>query len=213
MLDLVALIKAAGYLGLFGIVFAESGLLIGFFLPGDSLLFTAGVLASQGFLDIWILTPLMFIAAVVGDSVGYTFGKHVGPAIFNRKDSIFFHKDHLARAHLFYEKHGGRTIILARFIPIVRTFAPIVAGVGRMRYMRFLSYNIIGAALWAVGVTLLGYFLGAAFPNVERYLFPIIIVIILTSIAPNIIHLARNPKDRAHLFASIGHLRSRLWKK
>ena len=125
--DLVALVKTAGYAGLFGIVFAESGLFIGFFLPGDSLLFTAGFLASQGFLNIWILAPLVFIAAILGDSVGYAFGKKVGPAIFRKEESLLFHRDHIERARLFYEKHGGMTLVLARFLPIIRTFAPILA--------------------------------------------------------------------------------------
>src|SRR5262245_61437591 len=142
--NLEAIIKTAGYFGIFGFIFAESGLFIGFFLPGDSLLFTAGFLSSQGFLNIWLLVPLVFVAAVVGDSVGYTFGRRLGPKIFNRQDSLLFRKDHLKTAQEYYEKHGGKTIILARFIPVVRTFAPIVAGVGNMHYRHFISYNIIG---------------------------------------------------------------------
>ena len=124
MFDLISIIKTFGYLGLFGIVFAESGLFIGFFLPGDSLLFTAGFLASQGFLNIWILMPLIFIGAALGDNVGYAFGFKVGPMIFKREDSILFHKDHLERARIFYEKHGPKTLVLARFMPGIRTFAP-----------------------------------------------------------------------------------------
>ncbi|MEK7084913.1 MAG: VTT domain-containing protein [Patescibacteria group bacterium] len=189
--DLVALVKTAGYAGLFGIVFAESGLFIGFFLPGDSLLFTAGFLASQGFLNIWILAPLVFIAAILGDSVGYAFGKKVGPAIFRKEESLLFHKDHIERARLFYEKHGGMTLVLARFLPIIRTFAPILAGVGRMRYGTFVLYNIIGAALWSLGLSMLGYYLGSAFPDVDRYLIPIIIAIILLSALPTIIKLIK----------------------
>ena len=133
MFDLIAIIKTTGYIGIFSIIFAESGLLIGLFFPGDSLLFTAGFLASQGFLRISILMAGSFVAAVIGDSVGYSFGLRMGPKIFKKEDSFFFHKDHLLRAQNFYAKHGGKAIILARFMPIVRTFAPILAGVGNMR--------------------------------------------------------------------------------
>lgn len=196
MFDLVALIKTAGYLGLFLIIFAESGLLIGFFFPGDSLLFTAGFLASQGFLNISILMISTFVAAVLGDSVGYAFGLRVGPKIFKREDSLIFHKDHLTRAQIFYERHGGKAIILARFMPIVRTFAPILAGVGKMRYSAFLAYNIVGGFFWAVGLSGLGYSLGNTIPNVDKYLLPIIILIILLSIAPSIYHVLKNPTMR-----------------
>lgn len=198
-IDLIELIKAVGYLGLFGIVFAESGLLIGFFFPGDSLLFTAGFLASQGFLDIWLLLALTFIAAVVGDNVGYAFGASIGPGLFKREDSFFFHKDHLERARLFYERHGGKTIILARFMPIVRTFAPILAGVGRMHYPTFITFNLIGGFLWAIGITLLGYFLGSIIPGIDRYLLPIILLIIFLSILPGIIHVIKTKEHRDHL--------------
>lgn len=201
MLDLVNLIKTVGYLGLFGIVFAESGLLIGFFFPGDSLLFTAGFLASQDFLNFSILLAVVFIAAVTGDSVGYSFGRRVGPKIFKRDDSLFFHKDHLERARLFYARHGGKTIILARFMPVVRTFAPILAGVGAMPYRIFLIYNLLGSLLWAIGITSLGYFLGSVIPNIDRYLLPIIAVIIFLSILPSIIHILRNKQDRSKLLS------------
>ncbi len=192
--DLPTLIRSVGYLGISAIVFAESGLLVGFFLPGDSLLFTAGFLASQGYLNIWLLCILTFVCAVIGDSVGYAFGKKVGPMIFKRENSRFFHKDHLERAKKFYEKYGAKTIVIARFIPIVRTFAPIVAGVGMMRYRTFLTFNLVGGLLWAVGVTLLGYFLGSVIPNVDRYLLPIIGVIILLSILPPVIHVWKERK-------------------
>ncbi len=201
-MDLRTLIESVGYLGITGIVFAESGLFVGAFLPGDSLLFTAGFLASQGIFDIRILMLLTFIAAVVGDSVGYAFGRHMGPKIFNREDSLLFHRDHLMHAEKFYEKHGGKTIIIARFMPVVRTFAPILAGVGRMHYPAFLMYNVVGGLLWAVGLSYLGYFLGNSIPNVDRYLLPIIGSIILVSIAPSIIHLARDHQYRHALIAS-----------
>ncbi len=189
--DLEKTIQTIGYLGVFLIVFAESGLLIGIFFPGDSLLFTAGFLASTGVFDILLLASLCFIAAVIGDNVGYAFGKRYGPRIFNKEDSFWFHKKHLVRAEKFYEKYGGKTIILARFTPIVRTFAPIVAGVGKMDYKTFFFYNIVGGFLWAVGISFAGYFLGKSIPNVDKYLLPIVVVIILASLLPTILHLVR----------------------
>lgn len=196
MLDVVTLIKAGGYLAVGGIVFAESGLLIGFFLPGDSLLFTAGVLASQGYIDIAVLIIITFAAAVIGDTVGYLFGKKMGPKIFSREDSVFFDKKHIARAQKFYNHHGGKAITLARFMPVVRTFAPIVAGVGNMSYRAFISYNILGALLWAVGLPLIGFFAGSYIPDVDKYLFPIIIGILLLSVSPAFVHAIRHKSDR-----------------
>ena len=208
MFDLIPLIKAAGYIGLFGIIFAESGLLIGFFLPGDSLIFTAGFLASQGFLNIYLLAGLLFIAAVVGDSVGYAFGYRLGPKIFKKEDSFFFNKENLVKAQNFFIKHGGKTIILARFILVVRTFAPILAGVGRMHYKTFIAYNIVGGFLWAVGLSFLGYFLGRTIPGVDKYLLPIILFIIFVSILPNVIHILRDEKIRNKLFGKLFGKRS-----
>jgi len=190
-MDLIELIKTVGYVGLFGIVFAESGLFFGFFLPGDSLLFTAGFLASQGFLEIWLATLLVFTAAVAGDSVGYVFGKKIGPAIFKKEDSRFFKKENLMRAERFYEKYGAKTIILARFLPVVRTFAPIVAGVGNMNYAKFIRYNVIGGFVWTFGLMFAGYFLGKTIPDVDKYLLPIIIFIIVLSILPTVIHILK----------------------
>ena len=191
-IDLESFIKTAGYLGLFFIVFAESGLFIGFFLPGDSLLFTAGFLASQGYLNIWILAPITFIAAILGDNFGYAFGRRVGPVIFRREDSILFHKDHLERASKFYATHGPKTLVLARFLPIIRTFAPILAGVGQMHYRVFFTYNILGAVLLALGMTVFGYLLGATVPNADKYLIPIILAIIIVSILPTLYHVVKN---------------------
>ncbi len=184
ILDPVNLINALGILGIFVVVFVESGLFFGFFLPGDSLLFTAGLLASQGFLNVYLLTPLVFLAAVLGDNVGYTFGRRVGIKIFTREDSFFFHKDHISRAQHFYEKHGKKTIILARFIPIIRTFAPILAGVGSMPYKTFFTYNVIGGFVWSFGLIILGYSLGSFVPNIDKYLLPIIFGIIFLSLIP-----------------------------
>ncbi|MHB1162981.1 MAG: DedA family protein [Minisyncoccota bacterium] len=189
--DLLALIKTASYLGIFAIVFAESGLFFGFFLPGDSLLFTAGLLASQGFLNIALVLLVTAIAAISGDSVGYAFGYRVGPRIFTKEDSLFFHKKYVKKAETFFEKYGGKTLILARFMPGVRTFVPIMAGVGNMRYKTFLTYNIIGGVLWTLVVTLLGYFLGKVIPNVDHYLLPIIGLIVILSILPSVISILR----------------------
>lgn len=197
--DLIELIKTAGYIGLFGIIFAESGLLIGFFLPGDSLLFTAGFLASQGFLNIYILMGLTFIGAVLGDSVGYWFGKKTGNKIFTKEDSLLFKKDNIHKSEEFFKKHGAKAIVLARFVPIVRTFTPILAGVGTMHYKTFLKFNVIGGALWTIGVSLLGYFLGNLIPNIDKYLLPIILLIIIISILPNVIHIVKSRKNKKSL--------------
>ncbi len=194
--DIISLIKTVGLVGVWGIVFAESGLFFGFFLPGDSLLFTAGFLAAQGYLNIWALAIGSFLAAVIGDSVGFTFGHKVGPKIFNRPKSRFFKKEHLDKAHRFYERHGPKTIIFARFMPFIRTFAPIVAGAANMHYATFITYNLVGGAIWGLGMPLLGYFLGNLIPDVEKYLMPIVILIILVSVAPGIYHYI---KSKSHL--------------
>lgn len=191
-LSLPELIKTLGLLGIVAIIFAESGLLIGFFLPGDSLLFTAGFLASQGFLNVYLLAVFSFIAAVIGDSVGYSFGARVGRKLFEQKESRFFRKDHLLKAEEFYEKHGGKTIILARFMPFIRTFAPIVAGVAKMNYRKFVTYNIVGGFLWSIGLSFAGFFLGKLIPDVDKYLLPIIGLIIIFSVSPTLWHLYRD---------------------
>lgn len=188
-IDLAELIKAVGYLGLFAIVFAESGLLVGIFLPGDSLLFTAGFLASEGVFNLWLLIGICTLAAITGDAAGYWFGRRVGRRLYDREDSRFFKRKHLLTAEAFYDRHGGKTLILARFMPVVRTMAPIIAGVSNMRYRRFAMYNIVGGVLWGAGVTAGGYLLGATIPSPDRYLLPIIALIIVISIAPTAIHL------------------------
>ena len=204
--DLVALIEAIGYVGLFAIIFAESGLLIGFFLPGDSVLFTAGFLASQNILSLPILIVTCFTAAVLGDSVGYAFGKRIGPRLFKREDSILFHKKNVVKAQQFYEKYGAKAIVIARFMPIVRTFAPIVAGIGNMNYKRFVTFNFVGGVLWAIGLNLAGYFLGSLIPDVDKYLLPIVILIIVASVAPSIIHILKDPQSRADVLKLIKKL-------
>lgn len=203
-LNLETLIRSVGYAGLFAIIFAESGLFLGFFLPGDSLLFTAGFLASQGFLNIWVLMAGCFLAAVLGDNFGYAFGRRVGPRIFAREESFLFNPKNLARARQFYEEHGGKTLILARFLPGVRTFAPILAGVGEMRYRTFFAYNIAGAALWAIGLTAAGYALGNTIPNPDRYLLPVVAGIIVVSVLPALIGIMRDPERRAFLWRLLG---------
>jgi membrane-associated protein len=187
LLDFIDPKHLAETFGLAGIglaVFAESGLLIGIFLPGDSLLFAAGVLAAADKLPILPLALICFVAAVAGDAVGYWFGARTGPALFRREDRRIFKQAHLVRARAFYETHGGRTIVLARFVPIVRTFAPIVAGAAGMPYRRFVVFNILGAFVWGIGLTVAGYALGTAIPDIDKYLLPVIAVIVVLSIIP-----------------------------
>lgn len=205
--DIPELIRAFGYLGLFLIVFAESGLFFGFFLPGDSLLLTAGLLAYKGELNILILLPLLFVAAVLGDNVGYWFGQKVGPPIFNRPNSLLFRRENLLKARAFYEKHGGKTIILARFMPFIRTFAPIVAGAVDMPYRSFLLFNLVGGVVWAIGVTLAGYFLGSIIPEeqLERYFLAIVVAVIIISALPAVIHVWQ--ESRHEILARLRQMR------
>ena len=192
------LIRWGGYTVLVVIVFAETGLLAGFFLPGDSLLVTAGLVASSSStLHIGWLIVVLSIAAIAGDSTGYAIGYHLGPRLFNKKDSRLFHKDHVARTHRFYEKYGSKTIVLARFIPIVRTFAPTVAGVGKMRYGTFLTFNVAGGVLWVSSMTLIGYFLGRSIPNVEKHLHWILLVVIILSFLPILNEWRTSRRDKA----------------
>jgi membrane-associated protein len=190
--DLTELIQTVGYIGLFAIVFAESGLFFGFFFPGDSLLFTAGFLASQGFLDIKILAPLMVVAAIGGDSAGYWMGNKLGRWLMHQKDSFFFKKEHMYQAQEFYDKHGGKTLILARFIPAVRTFVPIVAGMAKMEYTKFIFFNVIGGIIWGAGMSLAGYYLGTLIPGVDKYLLPIVVLIIFLSVLPGLFHMRKS---------------------
>ena len=181
---LYELVRWGGYVALVAIVFTETGLLVGFFLPGDSLLITAGLVAAAGGLDIWLLNGLLIVAAIVGDSVGYAIGYRAGPRIFTREDSRWFNRRHLVRTREFYERHGGKTIVLARFIPIIRTFAPVVAGVGRMEYRRFLAYNVLGGIGWVSGLTWAGYVLGRTIPDIGRYIHIVIGIVVIVSVIP-----------------------------
>lgn len=189
--DLSELIITIGYIGIFAIVFAESGLFIGFFLPGDTLLFTAGFLASQGLLSFPILLVICFIGATLGYWVGYIFGHRVGRKLFEREDSWFFHRKNLIAAQEYYDKHGVQTLILARFLPIIRTFVPIVAGIAGMDYKTFLRFNIISGLIWVGGVVSAGYYLGKIIPDVDKYLLPIVGVIFVVSVLPGVLHLVK----------------------
>jgi membrane-associated protein len=188
--DVETMVRVGGLTAMTAIVFAETGLMVGFFLPGDSLLVTAGVFAAAGHFHIGVLNGVLIAAAIVGDTVGYWIGRRTGPALFKRPRSLLFNPDHLRRAHDFYEKHGGKTIILARFMPIVRTFAPVVAGMGRMDYRRFLYFNVVGGALWVASMTLIGYYLGRI-PGVREHIEIVIVVVIFLSILPGIIAVLR----------------------
>ena len=200
--DLIDFIQAVSILGVAFVIFAESGLLIGFFLPGDSLLFTTGFLISTGVVDfnIHLTVLILFLAAVAGDSVGYAFGRRAGPRVFNKPDARLFRQEYVQQAQAFYDKHGGKTVILARFVPIVRTFAPIVAGIAKMNYREFLAFNVIGAFLWAAGITYAGFGLGRWFEHlgieIDHIILPIIAGIILVSVLPPAIHIFSDKKRR-----------------
>lgn len=197
MFNIEHVLIVGGYVGLFAIIFAESGFFAGFFLPGDSLLITAGLLAYRGYFDIWLIVALCVVAAILGDSFGYTFGKYVGPKIFTREDSFFFHKKHIERARDFFKRYGKRAIILARFVPVVRTFTPIFAGVGLMPYRQFLSYNIVGGLIWG-GLLPLGAFFAAGYiPGFENYFEYIIVGVIIVSLVPVLIGFIKNKKSNA----------------
>ncbi len=185
-----------GYFALFAIVFAESGLFFGFFLPGDSLLFTAGLLASQGIFNIYVVLIGTIIAAILGDQVGYWMGKKYGRKFFNKPNSLFFNSKNIERAEAFYKKHGKKMIILARFVPAVRTFAPIVAGIGNMDYTTFVKYNIIGGVLWSVLFVVAGYWLGNVLPNAGEYLTLVILIIVVVSIIPIAFEVWKAKKEK-----------------
>lgn len=192
MYDVEALVRVGGLTALIAIIFVETGLFVGFFLPGDSLLVTAGLFAASGHLDLWSLFLFVSLAAIIGDTVGYAIGASTGSKIFTRENSLFFHKKHLTTTREFYDRYGGITIIIARFMPIVRTFAPLVAGVGGMQYGRFVLYNVMGGVGWVVSLTSLGYFLGKTIPNIDRYIQVVIALIIVLSLLPGIVTFARS---------------------
>ena len=185
------LVRWGGYVVLVAIVFVETGLLIGFFLPGDSLLITAGLVAATGALNIWWLNALLIVAAVVGDSVGYTIGWRAGPRLFTRPKSRLFNPKHVERTRAFYARHGAKTIVIARFVPIVRTFAPGVAGVGQMEYRRFLFYNVAGGVGWVTSMTWAGYLLGHTVPNISDHIHIVVLIVIVLSLIPIVVELVR----------------------
>lgn len=193
--DVQGLIQWGGYVGLSIIVFVETGLMIGFFLPGDSLLVTAGLFAAKGDLNIVYLNLLLITCAILGDATGYMIGKRLGPALFKRDDSFLFKKKHLIKTQEFYEKHGGKTIIIARFVPVIRTFAPVIAGVANMGYKRFAMFNIVGGIAWVFSMTMIGYSLIKLFPEVEKHIHIVIVVVIFLSILPAIIEWWRASRE------------------
>jgi len=191
------LIRWGGYLVLFGIVFTETGLLVGFFLPGDSLLITAGLVAAAGGLNVWWLNALLVVAAVTGDSVGYAIGARLGPRLFTRPKSLLFNPRHIERTRAFYARHGAKTIVIARFVPIIRTFAPVVAGVGQMAYRRFLFYNVAGGVGWVTSMTWTGYLLGRAIPNIANYVHLVVVIVIVLSVTPIVVEIVRERRRRS----------------
>ena len=191
------LILWGGYAVLVAIVFTETGLLIGCFLPGDSLLITAGLVAAAGHLNLWWLFVLLSVAAIVGDGVGYAIGYRAGPMLFTRPKSLLFNPRHVERTREFYERHGARTIVIARFVPIIRTFAPVVAGVGQMQYRRFLSYNVFGGLGWVVSLTSVGYLLGRTVPNIGSYVHILVVVVIVLSVVPIVVEVARERRRQS----------------
>lgn len=194
--DVESLVRIGGIVGLTLIVFVETGLLVGFFLPGDSLLVTAGLFAARGDIAVLPLTMALCVAAISGDTVGYNIGARTGPKLFTRADSLLFNKKHLVTTKEFYDRHGPFTIVIARFVPIIRTFAPVVAGIGAMEYKRFISYNVIGGIGWVVTMLFGGYFLGQMIPNIHRHIDKVIVVVIFLSLLPAIIKVAREKLKR-----------------
>ena len=190
------LVQWAGLFGLTAIIFSETGLLVGVFLPGDSLLVTAGLFAARGYLNVYQLAPLLLLAAICGNSLGYFIGKTTGPRIFNRESSLFFNKKHAMRAHEFYERHGRKTIVLAQFMPIIRTFSPVVAGVGGMPFRTFIAFNVLGAFAWTWGMLAIGYFLGSYIPNVDEHIEWVILIVIFISILPGLIGAYRSRRAK-----------------
>ena len=189
------IVSTLGTLGVIAIIFLETGAFFGFFFPGDTLLFTAGFLTIHGYVSLPVLLIGACLAAIAGDTVGYAFGKKIGPALFTKDNSVFFDKKHIARAQAFYEVYGKKTIIFARFLPVIRTFAPIVAGVGNMKYRTFIAYNIIGGCLWTWSMLLLGFVFGSVIPNPDRYIIPVIIVIMVVSALPTLREIFNKRKD------------------
>jgi membrane-associated protein len=194
--NLPELVQWAGLFGIAAIIFSETGLLFGVFLPGDSLLVTAGLIAARGYLNVYTLVPVLTMAAICGNSVGYFIGHATGPRIFNRENSLFFNKKHAIRAHEFYEKHGRKTIVLAQFMPVIRTFAPVVAGVGGMKFRVFIAFNVIGAIAWIWSMIGIGYFLGSYIPGIDKHIEIVVIIVVFISILPGLVSTYRTRRTR-----------------
>lgn len=192
LLDPTQLVKSFGYVGIFAIVFMESGIIFGFFLPGDSLLFAAGLLAANGNLNLAVVIILAVTGAILGNNAGYATGRKWGPGLFKHPDSFFFSKQRIAQAHEFFKKEGGKSLVLARFIPAARTLIPIIAGVGKMEWRRFFVFNSIGGFIWGVSLPILGYTLGKKVPNIDKYILPVIAIIIIVSAMPVLYHYLKN---------------------
>lgn len=203
-LDPNEIIKSGGLALIAFMVFAESGLLFGFFFPGDTLLIAAGILAAGGGFNIAALIAVVVVSAIFGGLSGYLIGLNAGPKLFTKKDGIVFRKEYVEKSEEFYEKHGGKTIMLARFVPIIRTFAPVVAGIGKMNGAKFMFYNIIGSAIWATGITLLAYYFGKRIPNLDRYILPLVIMAAVLTFAPTAYHIFKDPKARQKIKERLG---------
>lgn len=199
MFDVESIIMGGGLLLIGLIVFAESGLLIGFFFPGDTLLLAAGIFAAQGQFSLLSAVLVILVCAILGGRVGYEIGRRAGPTLFKKEDGILFRHEYVDQAEAFYEKHGGKTVILARFIPVIRTFAPVVAGIGKMNLTRFNIYNIIGSSLWAIGVTCAGYFFGSKIPNIDTFILPVILFVTVLTFGSPAYHILKDPVSRKKL--------------
>ena len=199
MPDFIEIVRTGGLPMLFLIIFAESGMMVGFFFPGDTLLFSAGILAAAGVLPIWVTIAVIAGAAIIGDNTGYHIGRHLGPRIFKKEDSLIFRKDLILKAEKFYEKYGTKTMLIAHFIPVIRSFAPVTAGAGKMNYKQFVVYDAIGDIVWASLITLLGYYVGSRIPGIEKLIEPVLLGVIAITLLPTIYHGLKDPKIRAKL--------------
>ena len=200
MFDVTHIVQTGGLLLIALIIFSESGMMVGFFFPGDTLLLSAGILAAAGQLSVVWAIIIIAIAAIAGDNTGYHIGRRLGPRLFKKEDGIIFRHDYIMKAEWFYEKYGTKTMLLAHFVPVVRSFAPVTAGAGKMNYKQFVIFDAIGDIVWAISVTLFGYFVGSKVPGIQKYVDPILVGIVLITLVPTIYHALKDPKIRAKLF-------------
>ena len=212
MFDVTQIVQSGGLLLIAIIIFLESGMMVGFFLPGDTLLFSAGILAAAGHLPIIPAIAIIALAAIAGDNTGYHIGRKLGPRLFRKEDGIIFRKDLILKAEKFYEKYGTKTMLIAHFIPVVRSFVPVAAGAGKMDYKRFVIFDAIGDMLWATSITLLGYFVGSRIPGIQKMVEPILLIIVLITLLPTIYHALKDPKIRTRLNARFNRIISILKK-